>query len=121
MTRVTYFVLAPKANMVKIGQACEENPPSKRLKSLQTGCPEYLSVLLVLPFRPPFEEKQLHERFYKYHPHGEWFEYAGELKQFIQDKLKDGAPTREDDLAVNPQLGHVLGWKEEVNGRFTYL
>ena len=112
MTRVTYFVLAPKANMVKIGQACEDNPPQKRLKSLQTGCPEGLVVLLTLPYRPPFEEKQLHFRFAQYRSHNEWFEYRDDLKDFIAKKLQNPAPQVEDDCAIRTTQPQV--WKGSV-------
>jgi Meiotically Up-regulated Gene 113 (MUG113) protein len=100
MRHVVYFVLAPKANMVKIGQACEVDPPTARLKSLQTGSPEILQVILVLDYKPPFEENQLHFRFRDYREHGEWFRYEGELHKFIEIKKLNPAPTPEDDLAL---------------------
>jgi Meiotically up-regulated gene 113 len=100
MRHIVYFVLAPKANMVKIGQACEIDPPTARLKALQTGSPEILQVILVLDYKPPFEENQLHFRFRDYREHGEWFRYEGELRKFIEMKKLNPIPTPEDDLAL---------------------
>ena len=96
---VTYFILAREASKVKIGQCRETNPPVKRLKALQTGSPEYLEVLLLLPHKPPFEEIQMHRRFSQYRIQGEWFDYRGELKSFIESKIQDPTPTVEDDPA----------------------
>jgi hypothetical protein len=95
---VTYFILASESGRVKIGQCCEVNPPVKRLKQLQIGCPEILEVLLLLPNRPPFEEQQMHKRFSQYRVQGEWFRYAGELKDFVERKRIDPRPTNDDDL-----------------------
>ena len=95
---VTYFILSREAGKVKIGQCRETNPPVKRLKALQTGSPEYLEVLLLLPHKPPFEEIQMHRRFSQYRIQGEWFDYRGELKSFIESKIQDPTPTVEDDL-----------------------
>jgi Meiotically up-regulated gene 113 len=98
LKHVTYFILAPEAGKVKIGQCTETHPPTKRLKSLQTGSPEYLEVLLLLPHTSPFEETQLHCRFSQYRTQGEWFEYRGELKSFVEKKIQNPKPTEDDDL-----------------------
>jgi hypothetical protein len=96
-----YFILAPKANCVKIGKALD---PDKRLKELQTGNAEPLDILLTLPHVAPFEENQLHWRFRKYRQHGEWFEYRDEVRRFVEGKRRDPRSTFEDDRALGPAL-----------------
>ena len=100
MRHVVYFILAPKAQMVKIGQCREGDPPTNRLKALQTGNPETLEVLLVLDCKPPFEEDQLHWRFRKYRGSGEWFEYRDELLDFVKKKRLNPSITSDDDAAL---------------------
>lgn len=109
---VTYFVLAKMAGLVKIGKS--SNDPEKRLAGLQVGAPERLEVVLVLPNRPPFEERQMHQRFSTYRKHGEWFEYRGELLKFIKNKQNNPQPTATDDLAmaVTEEQEHYVQYEE---------
>jgi hypothetical protein len=74
-----------------------------------------LEVLLVLPYRPPFEEKQLHDRFASYRKQGEWFEYTGDLKAFIEEKIKDPSPSPKDDQACfNKEKARRDDWAEKA-------
>jgi hypothetical protein len=98
----TYFVLASPSGLVKIGQA---NDPVKRLTLLQVGSPEILELLLALPHKPPFEEHQMHWRFRTYRRHGEWFDYLGDVKRFVEEKLVNPNPTKEDDSVLAPVKG----------------
>ncbi len=110
---VTYFILAPDANCLKIGQCTEVDPPKKRLAALQTGSPEVLRLLLVLPHRPPFEESTMHYRFSQYRTRGEWFEYRAELKSFVEAKMKNPVPTADDDLrSVNGCIPASYAWDQ---------
>ena len=131
---VTYFIFARESCKVKIGQCCETNPPTKRLKQLQVGCPEILEVLLLLPNKPPFEESQMHRRFSQYRLQGEWFRFAGELKDFIERKRIDPRPTNDDDLrsitgclpASSPQNDHFdacvpVGESQDVKSYKLYV
>lgn len=92
-----YFILAPKANVVKIGRSVD---PDERLKALQTSNAERLEIVLLLPHRAPFEEDQLHWRFRKHHQQGEWFDYSTELRLFVARKRLDPLPEPEDDTAL---------------------
>jgi len=92
-----YFALSPRTQSVKIGHATDVE---KRLVELQVGCPDKLELLLTLPERPPFEEHQLHYRFRKYRIRGEWFEYRGDLKQFIENKAINPDIDVSDDSAL---------------------
>ena len=76
----TYFILAPVLNKVKIGKA---HKVSERLDHLQTGSPELLQLLRVVPF----DEREMHELFKRFRVHREWFEYTGELKAFVEGRL----------------------------------
>lgn len=98
-----YFILAPQSDCVKIGRA---KNPETRLKALQTASPDELELLLMLPHSPPFEEHQLHKRFDKYRTQGEWFEYCGELKRFVGQKIKNPAATVADDAALCRRSEH---------------
>ena len=112
--KVVYFILAADTAMVKIGVTRRD--PQERLYAMQTGSPSQLEVVLVLDENPPFEERQLHKRFYKQRSHGEWFRCEGELRQFIADKRLNPTPTFEDDCAVSlgQDEANAVSWKEHV-------
>lgn len=66
-----YFILGEETGHFKIGRT---NDVEKRVKALQIGCPESLSVYGVLPAVDPSAlERALHKRFAKYRLRGEWF------------------------------------------------
>jgi hypothetical protein len=65
--------------MVKIGFALDVN---KRIKTLQTGCPDRLVLVHVLPGDRE-TETLLHGRFNRYRAAGEWFYVAGRLAKFL--------------------------------------
>jgi hypothetical protein len=75
-----YFILEEKTNLIKIGSAinCAE-----RLKTLQTGNPNPISLLHIIKDKGLLFEKQLHRRFKKHHVRGEWFVFSEEIKAFI--------------------------------------
>lgn len=81
-----YFIKASgQKAMVKIGKA---NDPKARLAELQTGCPDKLKVIAVMPCKgqkhAEFMEQQAHLAFRKYRARGEWFHYAPEIREFIR-------------------------------------
>lgn len=85
---LVYFLLARKAGAVKIGKSSVLKL-YRRIGYLQTGSAEKLELLLVLPEGEGlFQEKELHILFSKFRKHGEWFEYDGKVKTFI-DNLHD--------------------------------
>jgi hypothetical protein len=67
-----YFILGEKTNRVKIGHAAD---PWKRIKDLQVGSPDTLSMLLVTSYAVDVlaAESYFHKRFAQNHFHGEWF------------------------------------------------
>lgn len=81
-----YIIQAGKDGPIKIG--ITRNGVKNRIKSLQEGCPEKLRLLHVFK-NGEFEEKKLHNLFKHLRIHGEWFKYAGELKEFIKDPMSN--------------------------------
>lgn len=81
-----YFVQMATGGPIKIGRA-------KRLRlrviTIQSCCPHTLRVLHVVESGSRAMEKSIHERFYRFRLHGEWFKAADELVRFIAD-LKAG-------------------------------
>ena len=75
-----YFIKAEKTNLIKIGRAI--NPP-KRLKHLQSGCPDKLTLLGMAPEISPHTEREIHEQFFFLRKHGEWFEESPSLIDFM--------------------------------------
>ena len=75
---VTYVVRLGEDGPVKIGKAIDA---AARVAKLQTGCPEKLHVIRVIGKNV---EADLHRRFEQFRKHGEWFEPAPELVEFIE-------------------------------------
>lgn len=75
-----YFVLARKANLLKIGFTARQ--VSTRIDELQTTCGERLELLGSIP-GTEIEEDNLHFRFRDQRTYGEWFSFDGELVDFV--------------------------------------
>lgn len=74
-----YFIYCAAQRAIKIGVA---DDPAARLQSLQTGCPDRLTLLVVIPGGRP-EEAALHGRFKDIRLRGEWFRESPELMEEI--------------------------------------
>ena len=74
-----YFIL--HGDFVKIGQAID---PHKRLKELQTGAPEKLKILAIIPKKGGMEGF-CHKKLKHLHSRGEWFKYTDEINAFIEE------------------------------------
>jgi len=66
--------------IIKIGYAKD---PYKRISAVQTGCPFDLEILKVFEGNLTLE-KQLHDKYKKYHLRGEWFKLEGKLKDNLE-------------------------------------
>lgn len=86
-TRSVYFVRAGSTNHVKIGST--SSSMERRLAGMQTGCPELLKTLLVIPNGSYILEGCFHKRFSEYRTRGEWFEYEPRISAFIKKVLED--------------------------------
>jgi Meiotically Up-regulated Gene 113 (MUG113) protein len=75
-----YFIQANPSKRVKIGKA---NNPETRLKELQTGSPEKLSILGLINCKHSGQaaerEAVLHKQFSDLRLEGEWFDFGHEL------------------------------------------
>lgn len=80
-----YFILASVTNMLKIGTT--EQYVGRRLRALQTGSPERLAIIATIPGDCTLE-RELHKRFVGYRQHGEWFEFTGELAEYVRSLQK---------------------------------
>ena len=80
---LVYFIATPGGKAVKIGVAVS---PLKRLGDLQTGSPERLTLLGVLPGGVRLE-KELHVRFAQHRLLGEW--YDGKILKDVASLLTD--------------------------------
>lgn len=69
-----YFI-GSESGPIKIGVSVD---PAKRLKGLQTGYPEKLSLLAVIRGQA-YREPEYHDRFAAHRLHGEWFSPAPEI------------------------------------------
>lgn len=78
---VIYFIQAGDGGLIKIGMT---NSIKNRFDALQLESPIPLKILATTD---KISENQMHERLARYRKHGEWFEPAEELLQFIE-KLK---------------------------------
>jgi hypothetical protein len=81
---VIYFIQAGKAGPIKIGLTYDV---SLRLSILQIGSPLPLRLLAIQPGKRDVEIS-LHERFSALRLHGEWFEPAEELLDYIRENAK---------------------------------
>ena len=75
-----YFIVCNETARCKIGFT--KGDPQKRLRSLQTGSPGELVMLVKQPGTPTTEAK-LHERFAPSRVRGEWFDLTDELQAYM--------------------------------------
>lgn len=76
-----YFIRAGEAGAIKIGTT--RGNPHARLRDLQTGNPEPLVLLAVMPGGPDVE-RGLHDRFVDSRLTGEWFRPTERLLGFVE-------------------------------------
>lgn len=80
-----YFLQTVRGGPIKIGLT---QSISKRIETLQTGCPFPLVCIGVIPNGSRDLEKSLHDQFAKDRLHGEWFEDSPELQSYISANAK---------------------------------
>jgi len=78
-----YFVQGELTERIKIGFTARFI--EQRVQVLQTGSPDKLVFLGGLP-GDVNDENTMHDRFKKFRLHGEWFEPAPELVEFIRNE-----------------------------------
>jgi hypothetical protein len=75
-----YFIVCHETGRVKIGFTMGD--PTKRARSLQTGCATELAVMAYHPGTRE-TERILHDRFASRRVRGEWFQISDELRAYI--------------------------------------
>ncbi|MFL0798786.1 MAG: GIY-YIG nuclease family protein [Cellvibrionaceae bacterium] len=75
-----YFVQGDQTRRIKIGKT--NNPMEDRLRNLQTGSPDKLSVI-GMTFEPYANEELMHNDFQDLRVHGEWFEESSRIYEYI--------------------------------------
>jgi hypothetical protein len=80
-----YFIQPVDGGLIKIGVA---RNVKKRLAAHQIGSPVILRLLLAIPGDASLESI-MHSRFGRLRRHGEWFEPAPLLLQFIEEKRRE--------------------------------
>lgn len=119
MTGFVYFIGSLDSSpYVKIGWALHS--PFRRLKELQTGCPDHLTVFTY--FRGSIEdERRLHRTFDLLHYRGEWFINDLKLRDFIDyltefdEKLEEECPRERFEGAVWDVLVTGYNWPHRPN------
>jgi hypothetical protein len=76
-----YFIIC-EDKYVKIGHSID---PADRFSGIQTDNPHKL-FLVYFERGTVDDEKRYHDKFWKYHKRGEWFDLRGTLKGFIKRK-----------------------------------
>lgn len=90
--REVYFVRAVTLGLIKIGVADDARA---RLRTLANQSPDRLAVLgVMICDRGGATEPDLHQRFARWRVHGEWFDPAPELLDFIEAHGFNPARTR---------------------------
>jgi hypothetical protein len=76
----TYFIQAKEGGLIKIGYTSKH--PEIRLRDLQIGSPQELTILATIPGNV---ETSLHRLFANWRQHGEWFQACPELVSYIRN------------------------------------
>lgn len=79
-----YVIGNLNAKICKIGFS---EKPKERIKSIQTGCPHLLKIILLFEAEK-YTETKLHHKYARYKLYGEWFLIDGTLKESIYKHIK---------------------------------
>jgi hypothetical protein len=82
----------------------------KRRRGLQEGLPRALDIYLVIPNGSFQTEREFHARFARYRLRGEWFLFAGELAEWIEEQvgiLSDRRNKRRAELLPTHRLVEI--------------
>jgi hypothetical protein len=115
-----YFVQALETNAVKIGYTSGD--AIRRVRQLQTSCPDTLKILHVVLGEGRSHEKELHRLFASSHIRREWFH----LYPHVSDYL-GVSPLFTDEIQRPDRTSEILCLEDEVeiarlrSCRVTYL
>ena len=94
--KVIYFIRNGEDGPIKVGYT--EDNAEYRLKSLQTGNPDELTLLGEI-YGSKDDERKIHKKFEKHKLRGEWFNPENDLLSFISNKIE-----KADLMEINTQL-----------------
>lgn len=111
MSGFIYFITSEPDEYVKIGWAMHS--PHRRMRELQTGCPEALRLMAYAPGSRE-EERRLHETFAELHYRGEWFFNQHKLYDLIS-YLSDNHPRETNSGATRQRFEDGI-WDVVITG-----
>jgi len=82
MARKTYLIQCGKYGAIKIGSTSAKL--EDRIKAIQANCPYKLRLIHIFS-GVSLSEKRLHYTFEHLRIRGEWFQFTGSLKSFVND------------------------------------
>ncbi|NIA72299.1 hypothetical protein HBA54_27285 [Pelagibius litoralis] len=106
-----YFAQAGDAGPIKIGFASDVE---KRLAGLQTGNPEPIRLLNIVPDGTRSLEARIHAKFGEHRLRGEWFRPAPEVLEFVADPQVDPDP---DPYPLPPMAAALWEAVERAGGQ----
>jgi len=80
---VIYFVVDRAANAVKIGYSLDLAGAHRRLSTFQIGNPRELTLAAAVP-GDMYTESLLHRQYQALRIRGEWYEFLGELREYVE-------------------------------------
>jgi len=83
-----YFIKSESGH-VKIGHT--KNDIKKRLRTVQSNCPLKLTLIKII-HGDHKKESYIHKQFQKYKYRGEWFNFVGDLKDFVNAQIPEIQP-----------------------------
>ena len=99
MKRFMVYFFGTDFERVKIG-SCESNL-YRRLKEIQTGCPDPIKLLGVILCKDRAEmkthETRLHRQFQEYNTINEWFRLVSEISAYIEEFTESGENIMKED------------------------
>lgn len=110
-TGFVYFITSEPDLFVKIGWAL--HCPERRLRELQTGCPEPLRLMAYFPGSRE-DERRLHDTFAELHHRGEWFYNQHKLTDLIQ-YLSDNYP-KPTETGASREVFEAATWDVIITG-----
>jgi hypothetical protein len=105
-----YFITAREVGMVKIGCAYD---PFDRLKGLQCGCPNKLTLEAFVKGSHK-REREIHQLLKKHRVRGEWFTLSPEIEAIIKEAA---LPSRLKSLASRRDKLDLSAMNEEPSAR----
>lgn len=112
---ITYFIAS--GGFIKIGKTT--NFPS-RLSTLQTGCPQKITVLSLL-CGIEYPEEKMHIQFREYRTHGEWFIHHPKIVTFLATAKKIELCKPIHGKIAYQELHDDNSWKKVIGKELQYI